>query len=138
MPAHSGVSAKEYPCSGSQIPCSQITSMKDRPPRPSAERNPARLPALKARMRKRARSKSGSATRRSTHTNSASSARQPNGHADEEDQPPVDGGQDAAYHEPDELAGQEGDTVDAEGQAALLGREGVGQDGLGVREEERA
>jgi hypothetical protein len=65
-------------------------------------------------------------------------ADQPDGHADEEHQPPVDRRQDAAHDEPDELAGQEGDAVDAEGQAPLLGRECVGQDGLRVRKQKRA
>jgi hypothetical protein len=48
------------------------------------------------------------------------------------------GGQDAAHDQADELTGQERDAVDAEGQAALVGREGVGEDGRRVGQQERA
>ena len=33
IPAHNGVRAKSYPCSGNQMPCSQMMSMNIRPPR---------------------------------------------------------------------------------------------------------
>ena len=44
MPAHSGVAQKLYPCSGSQIPCSQMISMNINPPRLSEARKLAMLP----------------------------------------------------------------------------------------------
>ena len=62
MPAHRGVWTKLYPCSGSQIPCSQMISMNIRPPRLSEARKLATLPALKARMRKSERRNIGWAT----------------------------------------------------------------------------
>ena len=66
MPAHSGVCEKLYPCSGSQIPCSQMISMNISPPRLSEARKLAALPAEKARMRKRERRNIGCFTRVST------------------------------------------------------------------------
>src|ERR1700730_7593510 len=45
MPAHSGVWLKLYPCSGSQMPCSQMISMNCMPPRPIASIRFAILPA---------------------------------------------------------------------------------------------
>ena len=53
MPAHSGVEENEYPCSGSQIPWSQMISMNIRPPRLMAARKLAKMPAVKARILKR-------------------------------------------------------------------------------------
>ena len=44
MPAHNGVDSKLYPCSGSQMPCSQMISMNCSPPRPIDDISPARLP----------------------------------------------------------------------------------------------
>ncbi len=58
------------------------------------------------------------------------------GHRDEEDQPPVDRGQQSSHDEADERAADPGDVVDAEGEAALVLREGVGQDRRGVGDEE--
>ena len=74
MPAHSGVWLKLYPCSGSQMPCSQMISMNCMPPRPSASMKLARLPAAKARMRNSDSRNSGSATLVSTTPNTTSSA----------------------------------------------------------------
>jgi hypothetical protein len=75
MPAHSGVSSKAYPCMGSQIPCSQMMSMKVRPPWAMAYRKPLRFPAVNMRMRKRARRNIGWRTRRSMKKNAARSSR---------------------------------------------------------------
>ena len=66
MPAHSGVWLKLYPCSGSQMPCSQMISMNCMPPRPSASIRLARLPQAKARILNRESRNSGSATLVST------------------------------------------------------------------------
>ena len=74
MPAHSGVWLKLYPCSGSQMPCSQMISMNCMPPRPSASIRLARLPQKKARMRNSDSRNSGSATLVSTTPNTTSSA----------------------------------------------------------------
>ncbi len=57
---------------------------------------------------------------------------------DQEDQPPVDRGEHAAQDQPDERPAHAGDVVDAEGHAALVLRERVGQDGAGVAQQERA
>jgi hypothetical protein len=46
---------------------------------------------------------------------------------DEEDEPPVDRGEKATEHEPDEHSADAGDVVDAEGEAALVGREGISE-----------
>ena len=53
-------------------------------------------------------------------------------HVDGEDEPPVDGGQDATEDEADERAGQQRDAVDAQRQAALVGGERIGDDGRRV------
>ena len=74
MPAHSGVWLKLYPCSGSQMPCSQMISMNCMPPRPSASIRLARLPQTKARILNRESRNSGSATLVSTTPNTTSSA----------------------------------------------------------------
>src|ERR1700683_134188 len=66
MPAHSGVWLKLYPCSGSQMPCSQMMSMNCTPPRPSAMSRLATLPAANARMRNSDSRNSGSGTLVST------------------------------------------------------------------------
>ncbi len=58
-------------------------------------------------------------------------------HGDEKHEPPGHRGEHAAEHEAEERPGDGGDHVDAEGEATLLGREGVGQDGRGVGEQER-
>ena len=57
-------------------------------------------------------------------------------HADQKDEAPGDRGQEPSDEQPDEGPGDGGHAVDAEGQAALVGREGVGQDGAGVGEQE--
>ena len=59
-------------------------------------------------------------------------------HADEEDEPPVDRGEDTADYEADELAGDGRDPADPEGEPALVRRERVREDRLRVREEEGA
>ena len=64
-------------------------------------------------------------------------AEEAEGHGDEEHQPPVDGGEHAAENQADEGAADAGDVVDAEREAALVGGEGVGEDGGGVGDEER-
>ena len=78
MPAHSGVFSKLYPCSGSQMPCSQMISMNCRPPRPTAITKLARLPIANARIRNIDSLNSGSATRVSTKQNTISRASPPN------------------------------------------------------------
>ena len=62
----------------------------------------------------------------------------PNGDADEEHRAPVDDGEQAADDEADEAAGDRGDLVDAEGEAAPVGREGIRQNRGGVGEQHRA
>ncbi len=59
-------------------------------------------------------------------------------HAHDEDQMPVDGGQDAADDEPEERSGDSGDLVEAEGEAASVGREGIRQYGGRVCEQHRS
>ena len=59
-------------------------------------------------------------------------------HADQEYIAPVDGCQDATRQQADERAARAGDHVDTHGQAALVGREGVRQDGSGVGHQESA
>src|SRR3954447_7875035 len=56
-------------------------------------------------------------------------------HGHDEDEPPLDRGEDAAEDEADERAGDRGDAVDAEREAALVRREGVGEDRARVREQ---
>ena len=85
------VSLETYPCSGSQIPCSQMMRMNCRPPRASEERKPAMLPAVNVRIRKRSRWNIGSATRRSTKTNRTSIA-PPSSAADDPGVAPAHGG----------------------------------------------
>ena len=58
-------------------------------------------------------------------------------HVDPEDGPPVDGSEDASGGQPDELPGEGGDLIDAQCQAALLKRKGVGQDGRRIGREHR-
>ena len=77
MPAHSGVWLYEYPCSGNQMPCSQMMSTNCRPPRATATAKAAMLPAVKARIRKRLSWNSGSATLVSITTNAPKSAAPP-------------------------------------------------------------
>jgi hypothetical protein len=48
---------------------------------------------------------------------------------DEEDEPPVDGAEQAAEDQADEAARDAGDLVEAQRHAALVVREGVGEDG---------
>ncbi len=67
---HSGVDSKEYPCSGNQMPCSQMISMNCSPPRATAELRLARLPKAKGAMRNSRKSSIGRAARRSTTTKS--------------------------------------------------------------------
>ena len=55
-------------------------------------------------------------------------AEQPHGHRDEEDQAPVDRGEDAAEDQADEHAADADDVVDPQRHAALARREGVGDD----------
>ena len=74
IPAHSGVEAKSVPCSGSQIPWSQMISMNIRPPREIAERKLDRTPNVKARMRKRPSWNIGALERNSTTAKTASNA----------------------------------------------------------------
>ena len=62
-------------------------------------------------------------------------AEDPEGDRDQEDQVPLDGGQQAAEDEADEGAADGGHVVDPEAEPALVGREGVGDDGRGVGEE---
>ncbi len=69
MPAHSGVALKLYPCSGSQIPCSQMISMNISPPRPTAARKLDIVPNVKARMRNSGSRNMGLGTLLSTTTN---------------------------------------------------------------------
>ena len=57
---------------------------------------------------------------------------QAEGNADQKDQPPVDVGQQPTGDEPDEHGGDAGDDVEAEGEAAFLGGEGIGEDGRRV------
>ncbi len=78
MPAHSGVRLKLYPCSGSQMPCSQMISMNCMPPRPRAIIRLAMLPAAKARILNSDSRNSGSATLVSTQLNTSSRAAPPN------------------------------------------------------------
>ena len=51
MPAHNGVRSKLYPCSGSQMPCSQIISMNCSPPRLTDASRPAKFPVENALIR---------------------------------------------------------------------------------------
>ena len=76
-PAHSGVRAKSYPCSGSQIPCSQMISMNISPPRLSAARKLASTPAVNARILNSWMRNIGSATCVSMMPNAMSSATPP-------------------------------------------------------------
>ena len=57
---------------------------------------------------------------------------------DPEHRAPVPGGQHTTEQQPDELAGDAGDLVDAQRHAPLVGRERVGQDGGGVRHQHGA
>ncbi len=77
MPAHRGVEAKLYPCSGSQMPCNQMMRMNIIPPRASEDRRLAMLPAVKGRIRKRRRRNIGWSTRVSIQANTTSTARPP-------------------------------------------------------------
>ena len=77
MPAHRGVSEKLYPCSGSQIPWSQMINMNIRPPRLSEARKLATLPAEKARIRKRESLNIGSFTLVSTKPKKISTSTPP-------------------------------------------------------------
>ena len=54
---------------------------------------------------------------------------EPDGHRDQEDEAPVDRGQDAAEDQPDERAAEGGRLVHPHGHAALGLGEGVGEDG---------
>jgi hypothetical protein len=62
MPAINGVRENEYPCSGNQIPWSQMMSMNMSPPRLNAANKLAKTPALKARILKSCSRNIGSAT----------------------------------------------------------------------------
>ena len=62
---------------------------------------------------------------------------QPEGHRDQEDEPPFDRGQDAAEDQADERPRDQGDAVDAHGLAPFVLGEGVGEDGARVGEQER-
>ena len=55
MPAHSGVEVNEYPCRGSQMPCSQMMSMNISPPRARADRKLDSVPKVNARIRSSSR-----------------------------------------------------------------------------------
>src|SRR5215475_11345372 len=77
MPAHSGVSAKLYPCSGNQMPCSQMISMNCNPPRPIEASRPARLAPAKVGFLNSPMRNIGSATFVSTTQNTTSSATPP-------------------------------------------------------------
>src|SRR4029453_15273869 len=58
-------------------------------------------------------------------------------HADQEHRPPVGLGQQPADQQPHERAGQGGHLVDPQGHAALVDREGVGEDGHRVGHDQR-
>ncbi len=64
------------------------------------------------------------------------SAEQSDRHRHQEDEPPVDGGEDAAEDQADERAADAGGLVDAESEATLIVGEGVGEDGSRVGDEE--
>src|SRR5437660_2552574 len=74
MPAHSGVDSNEYPCEGSQSPCSQMISMNIRPPLATAARNVDREPNANARMANSEIRNIGLATRVSTARNATRQA----------------------------------------------------------------
>ena len=203
MPAHSGVSEKLYPCWGSQMPCSQMISMNWIPPRPMAERNPARTEVVKARIRNSDNRIMGWGTLNSIRTKANRRTtppmtrrqhlrigpshgvpavglnavddpgqqgdeadgegdvpqpvdfggdpdpvvpqlevgphrpEQPEGHRDQEDEPPFDRGQDAAEDQADERPRDQSDAVDPHGLAPFVLGEGVGEDGTRVGEQER-
>jgi len=63
IPAHSGVEEMLWPCSGSQIPCSQMISMNISPPLASAASSVATLPAVNARIPNSCRRNIGALTR---------------------------------------------------------------------------
>ena len=65
-------------------------------------------------------------------------AEETEGHRDEEHQAPLERGQHAAEDEAEEGAADGGDAVDAQGEAPFVGGERVGDDGVGVGEEEGA
>ncbi len=65
-------------------------------------------------------------------------AQNPDRHRHQEDEVPLDRGQQAAQDEPDEGAGDGHRVVDAEPEPALVGREGVRDDRRGVGEEHGA
>src|SRR6185437_9799089 len=77
MPAHSGVCSKSYPCSGSQMPCSQMINMNCMPPRAIEDSSVAMLPVANARILNRPSENIGFRTRDSMSTNSPSSANPP-------------------------------------------------------------
>src|ERR1700722_2602829 len=77
MPAQSGVWLKLYPCSGSQMPCSQMISMNCMPPRPRASIRFARLPQKKARILNSDSRNNGSAPLVSTTPNRTRTATPP-------------------------------------------------------------
>ena len=62
-------------------------------------------------------------------------AEQADGHRHQEDEPPVDGGQDPAQDQPDEGSAEGGGLVDPQGHAPLVVGEGIGEDGRRVGHE---
>ena len=74
MPAQSGVEVKLYPCSGNQMPCSQMISMNMSPPRPTAARKLDSVPNVNARMRNKPSRNIGFSTRLSTSANAVRNA----------------------------------------------------------------
>ncbi len=73
-PALNGVSAKSVPCSGSQIPCSQMISTNISPPRESADRKVESVPNVNARIRSSCSLNIGSFDRNSTTAKAISEA----------------------------------------------------------------
>ena len=73
-PARSGVWVKSTPCSGSQIPWSQMINMNSSPPRATAARNDEIVPNENARIRISESLNIGSVARRSISTNATSDA----------------------------------------------------------------
>ena len=186
------------------MPCSQMMSMNIKPPRLSEARKLAMLPALKARMRNRARPEHrmgdlglddperdqdrqaaedlgqhdragpahgvaavgqqavGDADQDEDEPDGEGDVAQPvdlrrrahaavlelqvrphgahhaDGHRDEEDEAPLDRGEQAAEDQADEGARHRGHVVDAEAEPTLVGREGVGDDRRRVGEEHGA
>jgi hypothetical protein len=65
-------------------------------------------------------------------------AEQPEGHRDQEDESPLDRGQDPPEDQADERTGDEGDAADPHRLAPLVLGKGIGEDGTRVGKQERA